>query len=314
MLSDTTSMSNSQTPGRDTVNRNYLSSTHDENRIKIEGRSGCPVRVYEKKGKFVVRKSAASPAYNKRLELQRRKQASFPPARWGEIPFFTPNVHRQGFLEGVYWFDMDFISGEKYSSWLVKLNKVQLDAFINQLIEYLTLSICFSNRIKSPKEIINNKLSMLSLSIDNIEGIDMSLIDRIKSYLAVVPEEDLYEGACHGDFTLSNMLFLRNGQICIFDLLDSFIESPLIDFVKIRQDTCFKWTMHIENEANQYTTKLIQVLDYIDKKLHDAFLKDICFQSWEPYLTVLNLARILPYSKDDRDLKFLQQHLNSLLS
>ncbi len=48
-------------------------------------------------------------------------------------------------------------------------------------------------------------------------------------------------GICHGDLTFSNMLFNGNNYYLI-DFLDSFVESPLLDIVKLRQDSAYLWS------------------------------------------------------------------------
>lgn len=48
-------------------------------------------------------------------------------------------------------------------------------------------------------------------------------------------------GVCHGDLTFSNILFNGNNYYLI-DFLDSFIEAPLLDIVKIRQDSAHLWS------------------------------------------------------------------------
>ena len=45
-------------------------------------------------------------------------------------------------------------------------------------------------------------------------------------------EIEIPMGKCHGDLTFSNILFNGNNYYLI-DFLDSFIESPLLDLVKI---------------------------------------------------------------------------------
>ncbi len=283
------------------------------NLMKIEGRSGCRIEIFEKGDRLFVRKFASTVSYNQRLERQKNKQCLFPGPELRDLSFFTPTVYDEGIDHGIYWFDMDFISGEKYSSWLIKLNKKQLDHFITEIIQYFNKSILHASLVEAPHDIIQEKLHQLMASLMNTNGLDSGLVKKVIAYLSNIPIGKLYVGTCHGDFTLSNMLFLKNEQICVFDLLDSFIESPVIDYVKIRQDTFYKWTMHIENENNQYSTKLIQVLDYIDKMLLQTFKEDRVIHVWEHYLTIFNLARILPYSKDQKDIRFLQNHLNCLL-
>ena len=49
-------------------------------------------------------------------------------------------------------------------------------------------------------------------------------------------------GFCHGDLTFSNLLVnAKSRRIALFDFLDSFVESPLQDLAKLRQDTAYFW-------------------------------------------------------------------------
>jgi thiamine kinase-like enzyme len=130
------------------------------------------------------------------------------------------------------------------------------------------------------------------------------------------PEAPLPQSFCHGDFTFSNMLFKENGQIYVFDFLDSFIESPLIDLVKLRQDTKFLWSVLIdENLENHKVIKVIQILKYMDARLA-LFLGELNpgIQQWYTYLEVFNLARIMPYAQKQSDIQFLNKNLTQLLN
>ena len=51
-----------------------------------------------------------------------------------------------------------------------------------------------------------------------------------------IPNLNIYKNVCHGDLTLSNLIFKNNEIYCI-DFLDSFIDSPIIDLVKLKQDS-----------------------------------------------------------------------------
>ena len=50
-------------------------------------------------------------------------------------------------------------------------------------------------------------------------------------------------GPCHGDLTFGNMLWDGEGFLWVFDFLDTFLEAPIMDLVKLRQDTLGRWTL-----------------------------------------------------------------------
>ena len=110
------------------------------------------------------------------------------------------------------------------------------------------------------------------------------------------------------------MLFANNSRIYLIDFLDSFLESPFIDYVKLRQDTRFYWSAYLEKEDIKLNVRLIQVLNYIDKEISNkirAEFKDIV--KWEDYLTVMNLARIIPYAETKEDFDFITKHINIII-
>lgn len=277
--------------------------------LKIEGRSGCKITFIETPTGIRLRKFSSDEGYNNRLRLQEEKQLSF------QCPegFFTPAVLGNGTEGNLYWFDMDYISGDKYSTYFTKVSKQRIDEIIELFIQYFKTQIDQSVKVSPPLEAIHAKTESLIQTLHANAQQSEDFIHQLHQFLKRVPTHPLYQGECHGDFTLSNMLFLTSGRICAFDLLDSFINSPVIDWVKLKQDTIYKWSIHIENKTLNNDTKLIQVLDYINSHLDAYFKTDLVIQHWEKYLTVFNLARILPYAKDERDREFLNKHLTALI-
>lgn len=277
--------------------------------LKIEGRSGCKLALIKTTDNWVVRKYSPSEEYNARLEKQWQKQQSFTTL----TNFFAPKVLNKNNESVSYWFDMEYISGDKYSGYFTQISKTRIDEIIANFCHYFKTNIHHAELISAPIELLQEKTKSLMRTIECKVRMDTHFKINLKNYLQQIPTSPFYIGKCHGDFTLSNMLFLKDYRICVFDLLDSFVESPLIDWVKLKQDTCFHWSMHIENEVLAYNTKLVQVLSYINNKLESHFKNDEIITAWEPYLTVLNLARILPYAKDGRDLTYLTKHLTKLI-
>jgi dTDP-glucose pyrophosphorylase len=110
-------------------------------------------------------------------------------------------------------------------------------------------------------------------------------------------------GYCHGDLTLSNMLFSTiDNNIYLIDFLDSFIETPLFDIIKFRQDTKFYWSLKMINlEMDQNKIKI--ALNYLDNKIDNYFKKYEFYNSQlYDYFEIINLLRILQYCKN-KDIK-----------
>ena len=51
---------------------------------------------------------------------------------------------------------------------------------------------------------------------------------------------------CHGDLTFANIIFHSN-RLYFIDFLDSFIDSYLIDFAKLKQDLFYFWNLKIQS-------------------------------------------------------------------
>ena len=115
-------------------------------------------------------------------------------------------------------------------------------------------------------------------------------------------------GYCHGDFTFDNMLFSRRRmQILLIDFLDSFIDSPLIDIVKLRQDVRYKWYLHKNNIKNENldAEKVLISLSYIDKVLSDFLDQKKVDHDSIMLFEYFNFLRILPYSDSIKTQNYL---------
>ena len=53
----------------------------------------------------------------------------------------------------------------------------------------------------------------------------------------------------------------HNDKICLIDFLDSFVETPFFDILKLRQDTSFLWTISMHGRIQNLTKiELIYIL------------------------------------------------------
>ena len=114
---------------------------------------------------------------------------------------------------------------------------------------------------------------------------------------------------CHGDLTFSNILIdTNNMKLYLIDFLDSFIETPLLDIIKIRQDTYFNWTINMCNFSFDKNKTLI-ALNYIDNKINDYFQKYEWYNEGYKFFQILNILRILQYCKYNKVQKRLLTYL-----
>lgn len=118
-------------------------------------------------------------------------------------------------------------------------------------------------------------------------------------------------GHCHGDLTFSNILFNGNNYFLI-DFLDSFIESPIIDMVKLRQDSYYRWSALMYKEKFDVCRFQI-VTNKIDKLLNEYFSQYSWYNQYYYYFQLMNLLRILQYAKEEKVILFLKQHIKNLL-
>ena len=118
-------------------------------------------------------------------------------------------------------------------------------------------------------------------------------------------------GVCHGDLTFSNILFCGQ-QYCLIDFLDSFIETPLQDIVKLRQDSQYLWScLMYQNPYDALRLKLIS--QYIDERLDKHFSQYDWYKENYEVMQLMNMLRILPYAKEKKVVDYLMRVINTLV-
>ena len=102
-------------------------------------------------------------------------------------------------------------------------------------------------------------------------------------------------GDCHGDLTLSNIILSHSKGLLLIDFLNSFLESPLQDVAKIRQDLVYGWSFrkldsHLRIKGMLFASKA--------KPTYLSYLESL-FPVFSEALDILCLARIAPYVRDE---------------
>lgn len=264
-------------------------------------------------GVTFVRKFSKDAAYNERLLLQAKKQRDFD--KFNKLSNFSaPRVLDQSSVDKAEtWFDMKYVHAQKYSEFLERASVHEIRQLSKEFIAYFNQQFADAREQQVDQKIFKSKAQSVQDLLSSREDIDSGLCDAAFLFLSNVPGKVLPLAQCHGDFTFSNMLFDKN-QIYLVDFLDSFVESPLIDFVKFRQDTFFHWSLLIDHEI-EYSriAKIVQVFRFLDHEIVNAFKGNTFVKQWYNYLQVFNLVRILPYVHQPSEIQFIQRSINTIL-
>lgn len=267
-------------------------------------RSGCDIKLINKEDGIYIKKISSSTSYNSRFSLQLTKQKNFIPVFNFNAPKITNIILNQNsnLIEG----EMEYIHGKIFLTMLEEYSTNYINFISESLIKYFDYIINSSITYIHPGKDIHNKLLNI---LEHKALIDFKI--RLLSIFSSLPNECIPLGYCHGDFTLANMLFTSN-KIYLLDFLDSYLESPIIDMVKIRQDTKHLWSLLLLQNADIVNRGTI-ILNKLDKLLVDYFSKHQWYIKWEYYFELINLLRILPYLTNQTEISYIKSNIKILM-
>lgn len=253
----------------------------------LKGHSGCKIQLYQNQdGMLFVRKTSSDAAYNKRLEIQCKKQA-----RYRHPRIKTPKVYGSGYdSEGLFYFDMEYVKGVALSQYIKTIEAYRIKDFIGGLVADLLSSDAVPNNYAN--SIFQDKIADLRRKTAPL-GIDT--IDRAVQMLGDYDWSAFDMANCHGDLTLENII-VKGEQIYLIDFLDSFYDSIYIDLGKMLQDVIAQWSFRQDKVTSPNTLIRLKIFKdlLIDKISGD---REILLRVYHALL--LHLVRIIPYTKDE---------------
>ena len=264
----------------------------------IEGHSGC--EISERDG--VLEKASAGCYPKERLRKQAEKQEIF--SKIGFENILIPKIYGKKEHANEFIIEMEHLSCFNIIQYLNRASEKELDELISILFKFIKKNVEKSEIVRIDGSIVSNKFESVKKLVR-----DKALDDIFRKYY--VDELILPIGLCHGDLTLSNILFNQSSnEIVVLDFLDSFIESPIIDIAKIRQDTKHRWSTFIYKK--DYDINKIEIsLKYLDDRLSSMF-KEFFFYKYYKLFQLMNLVRILPYSRDKKTTNYLMKEICSI--
>lgn len=258
------------------------------------GLSGCSLKLI---GNDTVRKYSSSFSYNQRLQCQVNKQKLFYNLTFKNID--TPKILSIQFDE-LYSFDMEYISGNSFKDYFLISNLQGIQFVLESLFHYfdtLISNVRYYTPKVSEKRIIE-KINSLENKTNYTE--DLNFLKNI------VVQSELYvpQTFCHGDLTFSNIIFEKN-RLYFIDFLDCFIDSFLVDLVKLKQDLFYHWSLK-EQQVDEL--RIYQIYSYFWREIEKKYSEYINTLEFD-VLDFLNSLRIDPYLTEQRQRSIIDKML-----
>lgn len=286
-------------------------------KLEVKGHSGCQIDIVPEENGLYVYKSTADPKYLERLALQARKQREAGRTRYQHIRVPEIVSLEQTSTETIV--KMPYIYSKNFIEFFEQAGFEQIDYLINALTYYIDDEIAHSPvqkvsslAFQAKMNEIKAKCSKNAVFDGDAEAID--LLDRSDKVFMSLPEYvEIPVGVCHGDLTFSNILFNGNNYYLI-DFLDNFIETPLQDICKLRQDTAYRWSQLMYTKKFD-AVRLHIICDKIDKAIDDHFSgKYEWYNQYYHIMQLMNILRIFPYVKEQRVADYLKRVIFGLLA
>lgn len=241
-------------------------------KIEVKGHSGCQIDVVQEEGQIFVYKTTADPKYLKRLALQAKKQQAAAGIEYQH--FRVPKIYELKETDETTIIKMQYVYSKNFIEFFEQAGFEQVDYLIGALKYFIENEIKQCKMEKVSANVFKDKFAVIKrkCSTNTLIGNDEVIMQILSNSERIFDTlEDMYipVGLCHGDLTFSNILFNGNNYYLI-DFLDSFIETPLQDIVKIRQDTSLRWSQLMYTKRYD-SVRLHIVLDKIDTELDGYF-------------------------------------------
>jgi aminoglycoside phosphotransferase len=283
----------------------------DRSEIELKGFSGARiVLIREDEAPPFVRKISGSVSGNARLKTQAIKQKLT--GSLLDAIAATPRILDEGDLDGLYYFDMDYVKGLDGISFLRTAEFDDVRAFADGLCASLGRFAALEDDRQAlvPRDVMLTKCReiLASLPVDEMRG--REIMERLVALVSAanLPEE-LTQTACHGDLTLENIVVTEDGRIYFIDLLDTFFPHWLADVAKLDQDL----------EGGWYTRKSPALPPGIIHYLRDRLIgfSEAQLPGAQPIIALIlcvHFARILPYTRTEADRQFVLDRLDVLIA
>lgn len=258
------------------------------------GISGCKISLVKINGKDYVMKSTDDPEYALRLNAQATKQyhASFAIAA---NPFLSAQV-RVPIVEEISngHFIMEYLPYMSYVDFVETSSVKEVRNGVDRVLGFLDYCFIYNNQFQV--DVNDFVLGSLEKALDtpHITGVVRQMCSKAYVLFQKVRLPMIRGGECHGDLTMSNVMFSKE-NIALIDWHDRVPSSPIFDLIKLRQDALYDWTSCVHGKKHD-VNKVRLINGYMDATLRERFGKLINGYVFV-VLEAINYVRILQYTQ-----------------
>jgi thiamine kinase-like enzyme len=271
--------------------------------LSLNSHSQDLLEVVNSEGIFLVNKVFKSNIDRAKRNVE--KQKNFNAIYAGSTRIFSAEVLNFEEIENQKAvLTMPYIEGITGPSYAIHATPLLAKSLSSALSSILLTELTNINEVTVSSKYLLEKIGQVADSTFDVKL--KELIFKGYKWVQLLPENLIFPmGSCHGDLTLSNIIFNPVDGIILIDFLDTFLESPLQDVAKIKQDFVYGWsfrkchnTLRVKADilCNSCMPKIIKSIEIVYKQQVDV-------------LTLLALLRIAPYIIDEVTHRWL---INSL--
>jgi len=283
--------------------------------IQVKGHSGCQIDIVNDGSNLFIYKSTHDPKYINRLYLQAKKQQEASKRAYQHIRI--PEIFDIDKTDEHLVIKMEYVYSKNYVDYFEDAGFDNISYFVKALKIFVNAEIEGSPLQKVDTKIVKDKFEDVCkkcLANDVLQryGGASSMLEECRTIFEKLPSEiELPIGKCHGDLTFSNILFNGNNYYLI-DFLDSFIESPLLDLVKIRQDSQYGWS-RLMYDGELDLVRLSIISRKIDQEIDKYYSPYEWYHKYYHIFQLMNFLRILQYAKEEKVILYLKNVIESML-
>lgn len=194
--------------------------------IEVKGHSGCSIEIVRQGKKLTIEKGTKDPKYVDRLYQQALKQQK---AQNTKLQFIrVPEIFNIIKNDNEMLMQMEYIYSRNFIDNFENAGFEQINYFIKAIDIFIQSEIERSEMQDIPLNVVTDKFAdvkkktLANSFMQDREDVKQ-IIERSEPFFMNISELKMPVGVCHGDLTLSNILFNGNNYFLI-DFLDSFIE------------------------------------------------------------------------------------------
>lgn len=283
--------------------------------IQVKGHSGCQIDIVNDGSNLYIYKSTHDPKYIQRLYLQAKKQKEASQIEYQHIRI--PEIFDIDKTDDHLIIKMEYVYSKNYVDYFEDAGFDNISYFVKALKIFVNAEIANSPLQMVDTQVVKDKFEDVCKKCYANEHIKddkevLQILEACSPVFSSLPQQiEIPFGKCHGDLTFSNILFNGNNYYLI-DFLDSFIESPLLDLVKIRQDSQYEWSrLMYEGEVDMVRLSIIS--HKIDHEIETYYNQYQWYRDYYHVFQLMNFLRILQYAKEEKVITYLKNVIKSML-